>query len=124
MVIHLGNRKRETESMRITYLSIAVLDLVEIRAYLAKQPLQEAQRIGNKLKKSIDALEQFPNLGKPGRVYGTRELTVPKINNTNYIVVYRVVSRVSDQQIQILRVLPGMRDIDSILGEGFGNEEN
>ena len=106
--------------MRITYLSIAVLDLVEIRAYLATQPLQEAQRVGNKLKKSINALEQFPNLGKPGRVYGTRELTVPKINNANYIVVYRV----SDQQIQILRVLPGMRDIDTILEEGFGNEEN
>ena len=106
MVIHLGNRKRETESMRITYLSIAVLDLVEIRAYLATQTSQEAQRVGNKLKKSINALEQFPNLGRPGRVYGTRELTVPKINNTNYIVVYRV----SNQQIQILRVLPGMRD--------------
>jgi hypothetical protein len=35
-----------------------------------------------------------------------------------------VVYRVKNDTIQILRVLPGMRDIDAILEEGFPEEEN
>jgi len=65
--------------MRITYLSLAVLDLAEIRAYIAADNPDAAQRIGNKLRGSIHSLEQFPNLGKPGRVFGTREMNTSKI---------------------------------------------
>jgi len=35
-----------------------------------------------------------------------------------------VVYRIKREEIQILRVLPGMRDIDAILEEGFPEEEN
>jgi len=106
--------------MRITYLSLAVLDLAEIRAYIAADNPDAAQRIGSKLRGSIRSLEQFPNLGKPGRVFGTRELHTSRIGKTTYIVVYRI----KREEIQILRVLPGMRDIDAILEEGFPEEEN
>ena len=64
--------------MRITYLSLAVLDLAEIRAYIAAENPDAAQRVGVKLRESIHSLEQFPNLGKPGRVFGTRELSRPE----------------------------------------------
>jgi toxin ParE1/3/4 len=106
--------------MRITYLSLAVLDLAEIRAYIAAHNPEAAQRVGKKLGDRINALKQFPNLGKPGRVFGTFELTTPKIGKTTYVIVYRI----KRDEIQILRVLPGMRDIDVLLEEGFSEEEN
>lgn len=97
--------------MRIKYLSLAVLDMAEIRAYISANNPDAVQRVGNRLKESINALKQFPNLGKPGRVFGTREMNTSKIGKTTYVVVYRV----KQEEIQMLRVLPGMRDIDAIL---------
>ncbi len=52
-------------------------------------------------------------------MFGTRELNTPKIGKTTYIVVYRV----KQDEIQILRVLPEMRDVDALL-EGFPDEES
>lgn len=106
--------------MRVTYLSLAVLDLAEIRADIAMHNPDAVQRVARNLKDLINKLEQFPNLGKSGRIFGTRELKTPKIGQTPYIVVYRV----KGEQIQILRVLPGMRNIDAILEEGFPEEES
>jgi hypothetical protein len=48
----------------------------------------------------------MPNLGRPGRVFGTRELITPPIGKTVYVVVYRV----NGMRLEILRILPGMRD--------------
>ena len=106
--------------MQITYLSLAILDLAEIRAYIAAENPDAAQQVGSKLRESVYSLGQFPNLGKPGRVFGTRELNTSRIGKTTYIVVYRV----KREEIQILRILPGMKDISGILEEGFPGEEN
>ncbi|MCR4378310.1 MAG: type II toxin-antitoxin system RelE/ParE family toxin, partial [Rhodospirillales bacterium] len=46
----------------------------------------------------VDALADFPALGRPGRVAGTREIIVPA---TPYIVVYRD----RGYEAQVLRVL-------------------
>jgi len=105
--------------MRIVYLSLAVSDLAEIHTYITAQNPGAAQRVGHKLRESIEILGRFPNLGKPGRVFGTNELFTPKMGKTTYIVVYRV----KKDDIQILRVLPGMRDIDAILEEEVDNGE-
>jgi len=106
--------------MPITYLSLAIQDLSEIRAYLAINYPSTAQQAGRKLRDSINGLVQFPNLGKPGRVFGTRELVIPQVGKLSYILIYRV----QGESIQILRVLAGVRDIDTILGEGFEEDEN
>jgi toxin ParE1/3/4 len=106
--------------MKLTYLSLAVLDLAKIRAYLAANNPDAAQRVGRKLSELMNRLLQFPNLGQPGRVFGTRELKTPRIGKMTYMVVYRI----KRDEIQILRVIPGMRDIDAILEEGFPEEEN
>jgi toxin ParE1/3/4 len=105
--------------MRITYLSLAITDLAEIRAYIATHYPSLAQPIASKLRDSLNGLALFPNLGKPGRVFGTRELIVPKVGKSTYVVVYRV----AGDRIQILRVLAGTRDIDTILAEGFDEED-
>lgn len=106
--------------MRVTCLSLAVWDLAEIRSYIAANNPDAAQRVGKRLAELINGLSKMPGLGKPGRVFGTRELITPKIGKTTYTVVYRV----KLDRIEILRVLPGMRDIDQILEEGFPEEGN
>ena len=106
--------------MRITYLSLAVWDLASIRAYIAADDPAAAQRVGKRLSEIINGLVKLSNLGKVGRVFGTRELVTPKIGKTVYVVVYRIKS----DRIEILRVLPGMRDINQILEEEFPKEEN
>lgn len=106
--------------MPITYLSLAIQDLSEIRAYLAINYPSIAQQAGRNLRDSINGLVPFPNLGKPGRVFGTRELVIPQVGKLSYILICRV----QRESIQILRVLAGIRDIDTILGEGFEEDEN
>lgn len=106
--------------MRVTYLSLTVWDLAEIRSYIAANDSDAAQHIGKRLAQIIARLSALPNLGKPGRVFGTRELITPKIGKTAYVIVYRVKS----ERIEILRVLPGMRDINRILDDEEPEEQN
>jgi toxin ParE1/3/4 len=106
--------------MRIRYLSLAVVDLAEIRSYMATNHPELAQSVGEKLRDSLNGLVQFPSLGKPGRVFGTRELIIPKVGKLTYIAIYRVVH----EEVQILRIVAGMRDIDSLLADGFGDEDD
>jgi toxin ParE1/3/4 len=104
--------------MQIVYLALAVGDLAEIRAYIAANYPNLAPSVGRKLRDSINGLAPFPSLGKPGRVFGTRELIIPKVGKVTYVVIYRVVQ----DEVQILRVLAGTRDIDALLDEGFGED--
>jgi toxin ParE1/3/4 len=120
MAKQVGNARRTARPMRITYLSLAVLDLAQIRAYLGTENPEAAERIGRRLSTGLSRLQQFPNLGQPGRISGTRELYLPKIGRTSYVVVYRV----KGDTVQVLRVLPSTRDIDAILEEGLPEEEN
>ncbi|BBO80862.1 hypothetical protein DSCO28_14280 [Desulfosarcina ovata subsp. sediminis] len=51
---------------------------------------------------SFNKLASHPEAGRPGRVFGARELVV---SQTPFIVPYRI----SNSEIQILRVLHGAR---------------
>ena len=59
-----------------------------------------AARIVEAILTSIELLEPFPQLGRPGRRAGTRELGVPR---TPYTVVYRL----AGQDVVIARVIHG-----------------
>jgi plasmid stabilization system protein ParE len=48
----------------------------------------------------VDRLAQLPNLGRPGRVSGTRELLVP---GTRYVIPYRV----RGERLEIIAVFQG-----------------
>jgi toxin ParE1/3/4 len=52
--------------------------------------------------RAVEQLVDFPEMGRPGRVNGTRELVIP---GTPYIVAYRL----NDATVRILALLHGAR---------------
>jgi toxin ParE1/3/4 len=81
----------------------AMEDLAALRAYIEKNDPAAARRVALHIVESIETLLcDHPELGRSGRVPGTRELVIPR---TPFIVPYRVVGNT----IQILRVFHGAR---------------
>jgi addiction module RelE/StbE family toxin len=72
-------------------------NLDEEAAYMAQHNPQAAAAMVEKIEKAVQLLTDFPAMGRPGRVSGTRELVVP---DTPYIVPYRV----RGATVHILRV--------------------
>jgi toxin ParE1/3/4 len=86
--------------MPIVWLSIAVQDILNIRTYIADQDPQSASDVAARIDKSVNNLSTMPNIGRPGRIFGTRELMV---KGTPFLVVYRV----QNERVEVLRVLHG-----------------
>ena len=81
----------------------AIDDLVSVRAYISEDDPAAAQRIALHIIHNVEALlAENPQMGRVGRVPGTRELVIP---NTPFIVPYRV----QGNAIQILRVFHAAR---------------
>jgi toxin ParE1/3/4 len=87
---------------KIRWLEIALQDLDESADYIARYNLTAAQKLVRRIEKAVPTLSDNPEMGRPGRVPGTRELV---ITGTSYIVAYRL----KDNEIQILRILHGAR---------------
>ena len=88
--------------MRQVWSPAATRDLQAIRQYIADDNPTAAIRIVRAIVERIDTLTSFPNLGRPGRVDGTRELAIA---GTPFIVAYRSTADV----IFVIRVLHGAR---------------
>ena len=89
--------------MNIKWSDEALEDLRSLHAYVAAENPAAAKELALTIIKAIETnLPETPNIGRPGRVNGTRELV---ITNTPYIVPYRIKSGV----IQVLRVYHGAR---------------
>jgi addiction module RelE/StbE family toxin len=86
--------------MEIVWTEQAISDLAEIEDYIAQDKPQAAERVANHLLSSVEHLAEFPNLGKPGRRPGTRELIIPP-----YVISYRVRVKI----LEILSVWHGRR---------------
>ena len=78
-------------------------DLSEIAGHISQDNPETARRIVRRLWIAVKSLAEQPEMGRPGRVHGTRELVV---SDTPFVVPYRVVG----SEIQILRVLHGARE--------------
>ena len=89
--------------MNIEWSEEALIDLVSIQAFIAKENPSAAKKMVLAILASIEInLPDNPHIGRPGRVNGTRELV---ITHTPYIVPYRVKA----STIQVLRVYHGAR---------------
>jgi toxin ParE1/3/4 len=89
--------------MRLRWLNLALDDLDEIAGYVSKDNPDAARRMVKRLWEAARTLTGQPEMGRPGRVHGTRELVVV---NTPFVLPYRVVGA----EIEILRVLHGARN--------------
>ena len=77
--------------------------LAALRAYIAQDDPAAAQRVALHIIRNVETLlPNGPEMGRPGRIPGTRELVIPR---TPYIVPYRLVGNI----IQVLRDFHGAR---------------
>ena len=74
-------------------------DLFLIEQYIAEDNPQAAIDLTKKIVLTVvEQFSKFQNIGRAGRVYGTRELIIP---NTQYIAVYKI----RQDTVEIVRVL-------------------
>ena len=86
--------------MRVTWHRRARQDLRHIRAQIAAENPQAAQRIAQRILRAVALLVEQPGMGRVGRVSGTREFV---ITDTPYIAAYQI----AEDTLVILRVLHG-----------------
>jgi len=82
----------------------ALQNLEQEADYIAKDDPDAAVLVMTRIHDAITLLQSNPELGRAGRVAGTRELVVPK---TRYLIPYRI----RGEQIQILRVFHTSRKL-------------
>ncbi len=86
------------KSYRVEWRPMASEDLRGIVRYIGKDNPALAKSFGKDLRNKTKPLAQHPELGRPGRLPGIREL----VAHPNYIVFYRVLAE--SRTVQILRV--------------------
>lgn len=82
----------------IRWTSLAIFALNDAAQYFAQDNPVAARAFVKHVKKSVAGLSRFSEMGRPGRIGGTREL-IP--GRYRYIIAYRVKQR----QIEILDVI-------------------
>jgi toxin ParE1/3/4 len=88
--------------MRLVWLLRARDDGRHAVSYIGRANPGAAAQVGARIKASAQRLVNFPELGRPGRVAGTRELDVP---HTPYIIAYQI----TGGDIEILAVIHAAR---------------
>ena len=86
--------------MTVVWSPRAIGHLADLRAYIAREHPDGAGRTAATLLAAVDRLAALPNLGRPGRVSGTRELVVP---GTRYVIPYRL----RGERVEIIAVFHG-----------------
>jgi len=73
--------------MKVIWSRRAIRHLVHLREYIEMDSEQNAALVAKRILEAVDLLQAHPEMGRPGRALGTRELVVP---NTPYIIPYRI----------------------------------
>jgi plasmid stabilization system protein ParE len=88
--------------MTVVWSSAARRDLLDVLEYIAADDPDAALAVVARIEDAITLLDVHPNMGRPGRRAGTRELIV---TDTPYIVPYTI----AGGRIRILRIWHGAR---------------
>ena len=86
--------------MEVVWSRRAVQHLVALREYIAKDSEQTAALVATRILDAIELLQTQPEIGRPGRVVGTRELVIP---DTPYIIPYRI----RNERLELIAVFHG-----------------
>jgi toxin ParE1/3/4 len=89
--------------MDVIWRPKALDDLEMARQYIAERNPAAARKLLETIMSAVAALSDRPEIGRPGRVAGTRELVLTRIP---YIVAYTVL----DQTVAVLAVMHGARE--------------
>ena len=73
--------------MIVVWSPRAIAHLADLRTYIEQENPYAAGRIATTLLTAVERLAELPNIGRPGRVPGTRELVVPR---TPLVIPYRL----------------------------------
>jgi toxin ParE1/3/4 len=83
--------------VRLVWTRSASADRKEIREYIAQDNPAAALALDELISEKASRLVDHPDLGRPGRVAGTREL----VAHQNYILIYDT----AGELVRVLRVL-------------------
>lgn len=72
--------------LEVVWLQAAHADLLSIVDYISDYNPDAAQRVKDDIEAKVEALPEFPKMGKPGRVEGSREL----VALSNYILITHI----------------------------------
>jgi addiction module RelE/StbE family toxin len=86
--------------MRLEWSVFSLADRTSIFDYIETDNPRAAIAVDDRIERRVEGLMQFPEMGRPGRIEGTRELV---ISGTPHIAVYRIMG----DTVLILRVLHG-----------------
>jgi len=86
--------------MRVEWMPEALDDLDRAVDYISRDKSRAAQEMAQRIWDATRSLADHPGLGRPGRVFGTRELV---ISDSPYIAPYAVLG----ERVVILRLLHG-----------------
>jgi addiction module RelE/StbE family toxin len=88
--------------LRIRWTRRASEQLEAAFDFVSEENVSAAEKQGKIIERAVEQLTDFPEMGRPGRVYGTRELV---IQSTPYIAAYRLNGSI----VEILALLHGAR---------------
>lgn len=86
--------------MKLKWTRRALQQLIDAQNYIAQDNPIAARRIGEEIAAATHLLLTQPEMGRPGRVVGTREWVVKQ---TPYFLVYEL----RDDTLWVLRVIHG-----------------
>lgn len=95
---------------RLVFAEPAASDLDSIISYIALDNPGAAEQVYRAIVAAAHRLSRFPEIGRPGRLPGTREFSVTSLP---YIIVYEV----GTETITILAVFHTSRDLARALSE-------
>lgn len=85
-------------------------DLDEITDYFASRNIEAGERFVNAFEQKCRNLVKFPNMG---RLYAEIEPSLRGVPLDGYIIVYRVIQ----DGVEIVRVVSGYRNLESLFSE-------
>lgn len=86
--------------MRVEWTAAAEESLLAIARYIAVETPRAALAVYEEIRRQVANLAEHPEIGRPGRVRGTRELVITR---TPFIAAYRV----KQEAVTVLAVLHG-----------------
>ena len=93
--------------MRVRVTDDAVADLRQIKAFISEDDAVAADRVIERVRKTVELLAILPRTGHDGIVPGTFEKVVPRVP---YVVVFRVDIIGGSRELVLLRVYHTAQD--------------